>query len=165
VFDGQHLRIESVRNGPAFVVDVTFHPETYRWTGTWSREGQLHDVVLERPHPLPGVAPSPFKGDWEGLPDRTGLAARSRLHIGQSSDGALTVWMDRFMSLVDQRHGELLQLESVEHGTIMLDTTNSGGARYRYHATLSGDRSTLVGTWGDGTGGTLNASSSFRRMP
>jgi hypothetical protein len=64
VFDGQHLRLRSIRNGPA--LDLTFDAETHRWTGTWSREGQLSNVVLERPRPPLDVVPNAFKGTGRG---------------------------------------------------------------------------------------------------
>jgi hypothetical protein len=166
VFDGQHLRIGNDRTG--LRLDVTFDAGTLRWTGTWPRDGQRRDVVLERPHPLPNVPPSPFTGDWDGLPEATRLNRQTRLHVAQSSDQAFTIWMDRFMMLIDQRHGELLRLESVDHDTIALETTNTAGVRDRYQATLSADGSTLVGTWrgvAGVSGRTLNASSAFRRVP
>ncbi len=159
VFDGQHLHIRSIRNGPA--LDLTFHAERHRWNGTWYHEGQPRDVVLERPHPPLDAAPNPLKGDWEGARDASGVTkAQTRLHVDQSSDGTLTVWMDRVIALIDQRHGELLQLVSLEQRTITLDTTGAAGQRYRFQGTLSADGSTLVGRWNG-----LNASESFRRMP
>jgi hypothetical protein len=161
VFDGQHLQIQRTRNGPA--VNLTFHPETQRWTGTWSREGQPRDVVLERPRPPLDASPNPFRGEWEGLPAGSGfVAAQTRLHVDQSLDGTLTVWMDRFFGLNDHRHGELLQLVSLEQQTITLETTNAIGVPYRFLGTLSADRSTLAGRW-NGVTGNLNASESVRR--
>jgi hypothetical protein len=75
--------------------------------------------------------------------------------------------MDRFMLPIDQRHGELLRLESVDRDTITLETTNMTGVRDRYQATRSADGSTLIGVWVGqvGSGRTLNASSRFRRSP
>jgi hypothetical protein len=75
------------------------------------------------------------------------------------------VWMDRSMLLVDQRHGELLRLESIDRHTITLETTNVAGVRDRYQGTVSADGSTLLGSWGGTSGRTLNASSNFRRVP
>jgi len=164
MFDGRRLQIRNDRVG--LLLDLTFNAGAHRWTGTWPRDGQPRDVILERPHLPPGVTPSPFAGDWEGLPESTGLDRRTRLHVAQSSDRAFTVCMDRFMLLVDQRHGELLRLESIDHDTITLDTTNPAGVRDRYRGTLSADESTLVGTWGGTpTGRTFNASTRFRRTP
>jgi hypothetical protein len=163
VFDGQRLRIGDDRTG--LLLDVTFDTAERRWTGTWSRDGQRRDVVLERPHLPPTVAPHPLTGDWDGLPDSTGMDRSTRLHVAQSSDQAFTIWMDRSMLLVDQRHGELLKLESIDHNTITLETTNVAGMRDRYQGTLSADGSTLLGSWGGTPGRTLNASSRFRRVP
>ena len=166
VFDGKHLRIANDRAG--VLVDVTLDAARLRWTGTWPQNGQPRDVVLERPRPLASVALSPFTGNWEGLREATGLDRRTRLHVAQSSDQTFTVWMDRFMLLIDQRHGELLRLESLERDKITLETTNNAGVRDRYQGTLSADGSTLVGTWRGPSGvstRTLNASSRFRRMP
>ncbi len=161
VFDGQHLQIRRIRNGPA--LDLTFHAETQRWTGTWSRESQPRGVVLERPRPPLKSAPNPFTGEWDGIPAVSGFAtAQTRLHVDQSLDGTLTVWMDRFFGVNDHRHGELLQLVSFEQQTITLETTNATGVPYRFLGTLSADRSSLVGRW-NGANGNLNASESFRR--
>jgi hypothetical protein len=163
LFDGRHLRIRSIRKNPA--VDLTFQPEAQRWTGTWTREGQPQQVVLERPRPPMNVAPDPWRGSWEGVPDASGKA-QTRLHIDQSSDGTLTVWIDRFLALIDQRHGELLAVVSLGGDTITLSTTNPGGRRYTFLGRLSPDGLRLSGSWGkDGGGGTLNASESFRRLP
>ena len=164
MFDGQHLCIRSVRKGPA--LDLAFHAETNRWTGTWTREDQPQDVVLERPRPPSNLAPNPLTGSWDGVWDASGSwKARTRLHIDQSSDGILTVWMDRDFGLIDQRHGELLRLVSLEGRSITLDTTSAVGRRHRFQGTLSADGLRLSGGWDGGGGGTLNASESFRRMP
>jgi hypothetical protein len=163
MFDGRHLHIENDRVG--LFLDVTFDASAHLWTGTWPRDGQPRDVVLERPHP-PGSAASPFAGEWEGLQGAPGLQRRNRLHIAQSLDGTLTAWLDRFIALIDQRHGELLSVESSGHDTITLETTNAGGVRDRYQGMLSEDGSTLAGGWHgpSGAGRTFNASTSFRRI-
>jgi hypothetical protein len=157
-FDGQHLRI---RNAPA--LDLTFHAEAQRWTGTWTREGQPHDVVLERPRPLSTVVPNPWRGTWEGVQDASGHAL-TRLHIDQSSDGTLIGWMDRDFGPY-QRYGELLAIRALEGNTITLSTTAPAGRRYIFRGSFSADGLRLVGSWDwDGLGGTLNASESFRRL-
>jgi hypothetical protein len=164
VFDGRRLHI---RNDPiGLLLDVTFDAATQRWTGAWLRDGQRREVVLERPHPPPHVAPNWFTGDWDGLPEDSGPDRRTRLHVAQSSDLAFTVWMDRVMMLVDQRHGERLTLESLDAVAITLET-NAAGLRDRYRATRSADGSMLVGDWLGivGSSRSFNASSRFRRMP
>ncbi len=164
VVDGQHLCIRSVNNGPA--LDLVFHAETNRWTGTWTRGDQPQDVVLERPRPPSNFAPTPLTGSWDGVWDASrSWKARTRLHIDQSSDGVLTVWMDRDFGLINQRHGELLRLVSLKGRGITLDTTSAGGRRYRFQGTLTADGLRLSGVWDGGGVGTLNASESFRRMP
>jgi hypothetical protein len=162
-FDGQHLRIRSIRNTPA--LDLTFDADARRWTGTWSHEGQSRVVTLERPRPSINVAPNPWRGSWEGVPDASGKA-QTRVHIDQSSDGTLSAWMDRDFGFY-QNHGELLAVVSLEGDTITLSTTNPGGRRYTFLGRLSADGLRLSGSWdGDGGGGgTLNASESFLRMP
>ena len=92
-FDGRRLHIRNDRIG--LLLDVTFDAATERWTGAWLRDGQRREVVLERPHPPSHVAPSWFTGDWDGLPEASHPAQRTRLHVAQSSDLAFTVWMDR----------------------------------------------------------------------
>ena len=163
-FDGQLLRLHNNRSGIALF--LTFDRAGTRWIGTWERNRQAKEVVLERPRPGPGTAPSPFHGEWEGLPDRErGYSARTRLHIAKSVDSTLTAWMDRFVAPNDQRHGQWLRVVSATHHAIVLETTAAIGALYRYEGTLSADASTLTGAWaGPGGGGNLNAAHTFRRV-
>ena len=166
VFDGRRLHIRNDRIG--LLLDVTFDAATERWTGAWLRDGQRREVVLERPHPPPHVAPSWFTGDWDGLPEASHQAQRTRLHVAQSSDLAFTAWMDRVvMPPVDQRHGERLTLEFLAPDAITLETTNGAGVRDRYRGTRSADGSMLVGAWLGiaGSSRNFNASENFRRMP
>jgi hypothetical protein len=162
-FDGQLLRLHNNRSGMALF--LTFDRAGTRWIGTWDRNGQPEEVVLERPRPAPGTAPSPFHGEWEGLPDREhGRYVRTRLHMAESVDRTLTAWMDRFLAPIDQRHGEWLRVVSATRHAIVLETTAPGGALYRYEGTLSADASTLTGAWAvPGGGGNLNAAHTFRR--
>ncbi len=166
IFDGEHLRLHAVSDGP--VIDVRFDPDKQRWTGTWTRDGQSQDIMLERPHRAPDATANPLVGDWEGLPDSVApWRAATRLHISESGDGVLTAWLDRIIAPIDQRHGELLQVTASEGRTIILSTTPPAGMRYTFRGALSADGSTLAGTWPSetGTGGTLNAATSFRRTP
>jgi hypothetical protein len=166
VFDGEHLRLRAVSDGP--IIDVRFDPGKQRWTGTWTRGGQSQDIILERPHGTAGATANPLVGDWEGLPDSVATwRAATRLHISESGDGVLTAWLDRIIAPIDQRHGELLQVAASENRTIILTTTPPAGMRYTFRGALSSDGSTLAGTWQSisGTGGTLNAATNFRRTP
>lgn len=165
VFDGNHLRLRAVSDGP--VIDVTFDWEKRRWIGTWTRGGKSEDVVLERPHPADNASMNGPLGDWDGIADAAHLyRAPTRLHIYESADGALSAWMDRIIAPIDQRHGELLDVAASENRRIILATTSPGGARYTFRGTVSVDGSTLTGTWQSETGrsGTLNGETSFRRI-
>jgi hypothetical protein len=165
VFDGEHLRLEAVSDGP--VIDVTFDSEKQRWMGTWTRGGRSQDVVLQRPHSADNASTNGLLGDWEGIADTARLyRAPTRLHIYKSADGALSAWMDRIIASYDQRHGELLEVSANENRNIILSTTPPAGARYIFRGALSVDGSTLNGTWESETGrsGTLNAETSFRRI-
>jgi hypothetical protein len=165
VFDGEHLRLRAVSDGP--VIDVTFDPGKQLWMGTWTRGGKSQDVILERPHAADSASMNDLLGDWEGMSDPAHLYyASTRLHIYKSRDGALSAWMDRIIAPYDQRHGELLQVAASENRGIILTTTASAGMTYRFRGALSVDGSTLKGMWQSetGTGGTLNAETSFRRI-
>jgi hypothetical protein len=164
MFDGEHLRLHAVSDGP--IIDVRFDPGKQRWTGTWTRGGQLEEIILERPHRGPDAPANPLVGEWEGLPAAP-LRAPTRLHIYESRDGVLTAWLDRIIAPIDQRHGELLQVTASERQTIILSTTPPAGMRYTFRGALSADGSTLAGTWQSeaGAGGTLNAAATFRRTP
>jgi hypothetical protein len=163
-FDGQLLRLHHNRSGIALF--LTFDRAGTRWVGSWERNGRAKEVVLERPRPDPGSAPSPFHGEWEGLSDREpGRYARTRLHMAESVDRTLTAWMDRFLAPIDQHHGEWLRVVSASRHAIVLETTAGAGALYRYEGTLSLDASTLTGAWAAlGGGGNLNAANTFRRV-
>jgi len=165
-FDGEHLRLHAISAGP--VIHLRFDPGKQRWTGTWTRGGQVEDIILERPHPAPDATANALLGDWEGLPDSVDpWKAVTRLHISESTDGVLTAWLDRIIAPIDQRHGELLQVSAIESRAISLSTTPPAGMRYTFRGALSADGSTLTGTWQSETehGGTLNAATSFRRTP
>ena len=60
-FDGQRLRVPGLA--------AAFDSDAARWTGTWSFDGQMREVVLERPHPVKGVMANALCGHWEGVPD------------------------------------------------------------------------------------------------
>jgi hypothetical protein len=172
-FDGTHLRIhfvelpsDKVPTQPrpkgfpqpltSFDLDVTFSLAERHWTGTWSREGQLFNVVLERPQPSSAEVLSPFIGDWEGN-------SGGSLHIRQSSDGALNAWLDRTIA-TDQRNGERLNVVSAARNAVVLDLDTAFAPGFSYHGTLSEDGQALTGTWVSSAAGMgLNAPSSFRR--
>jgi hypothetical protein len=165
VFDGERLRLRAVSDGP--VIDVTFDSEKQRWIGRWTRGGKSQDVILERPHAADSASMNDLLGDWEGMSDPAHLYhASTRLHIYKSRDGALSAWMDRIIAPIDQRHGELLNVAASENRGIILTTTAPAGMTYRFRGALSVDGSTLNGMWQSetGTGGTLNAETSFRRI-
>jgi len=165
LFDGEHLRLRAVSDGP--VIDVTFDPGKQRWVGTWTRSGKSQDVTLERPHFSDSASTNDLLGDWQGVSNPAHLyRASTRLHIYKSRDGALSAWMDRSIAPYDQRQGELLQVAASENRGIVLTTTPPAGMTYRFRGALSVDGSTLNGMWESetGTGGTLNAETSFRRI-
>jgi hypothetical protein len=146
---------------------LMFDPSSARWAGTWENNGLVSNVILTRPNHRLGSAPHRLNGDWDGVPEPARASyARTRLHIGESVDRTLTVWMDRFLDVSDQRHGEWLRVASATQDTIVLETTAAGGASFRYQGTLSPDGSTLTGAWivEGRTGGGLNAAQSFRRI-
>ena len=154
---------------------LLFSPNEHHWTGTWSRDGQPSDVVLERPHLASGVAPSTFVGDWEGEPDPSSRfpSEPGSLHMVESSDGVLTPWLDRR----DYGNGERLDVISATPDALTLETTNPLGVGYRFEGNLSDDRQVLTGIWvselqpeNRGTslenrGSSLNAPTRFRRKP
>jgi hypothetical protein len=165
VFDGEHLRLRAASDGP--VIDVTFDSEKQRWMGTWTRAGKSQDVMLERPHAADSASLNDLVGNWEGMSDAAHpWHASTHLHIYKSRDGALTAWMDRIIAPIDQRHGELLDVAPSENRAIIVTTTAPAGMLYRFRGALSVDGSTLNGMWQSetGTGGTLNAETSFRRI-
>jgi hypothetical protein len=180
LFDGERLRIRLVGASQLrpFDLDITFSPTRHVWTGSWSRAGQPVQVVLERPNVNAGVKPNPLVGDWEGEPDPNSRFSPSpaSLHIRESSDGALSAWIDRNIisginprtQLIssDQRNGELLQVTSATDSRLMLETTFAAGPSYHYQGGLSKDQQVLTGTWSvdEGGSGTLNAPDMFSRV-
>jgi hypothetical protein len=118
----------------------------------------MGDVVLDRPHSDSRSTQNPLCGDWEGLQDST-TSASSRLHIVQSSDGALTAWMDRALLVGDQRYGELLKIVSADPSRFVLELVSAIAPQYRFTGVLSDGGLTLRGSWNG-----LHAHSNFRRI-
>ncbi len=163
-FDGERLRVGGL--------DVAFDADRHGWSGTFSIDGRARRVLLERPRPPAGSGSCPVCGDWEGVPESTPLSTPTWLHIMRSSDGALNAWMDRIIAVVDQRHGEPLEVLSADPLQVTLALVSAGGPPFRFNGRLSDDGSTLSGRWDAGTGSyrpgsesyTLNAAMNFRRL-
>ena len=177
LFDGERLRIHSVgvTELKSFDLDITFSPTSNKWSGTWSRSGQNLHVVLTRPEPNRGVRPSVFVGDWigESVPNSPHHFAPGSLHIRESFDGMLSVWLDRSISGMDpktgwnhkeQWNGEWLKVSSASDTGLILDTTNPGGAPSQFRVSLSEDHQVLTGIWDRPGGGRLNAPVRFRKV-
>jgi hypothetical protein len=160
LFDGTHLRIHfvDVTDLKPFDLDLTFSPGTREWSGTWSRPGQAPKVTLRRPEPKSGLPANPFVGDW------TTPSAKNSLHIRQSSDGALSAWLDRAFP-GDERNGERLYILSSNGPELDLERSADTGPAHRYHGTLSGNGRTLTGEWVDEGFGRLNAPDRFQKAP
>ena len=126
-----------------------------------SFDGQTREVTLERPHPARGVTLNPLCGNWEGLRDATGASASIRIHIVQSSDGALAAWMDALSVVQDQNYGVSLKVISADPMNVILQNDWSAGATsyYRFSGALSNDGNSITGTWGG------PARQTFRRIP
>jgi hypothetical protein len=162
-FDGERLRVAGL--------DVAFDADRLRWSGTFTIDGEARSVLLERPRPPAGSGSCPVCGDWERVPESTPFSTPTWLHIMQSSDGALTAWMDRILGVVDQRHGEPLEVLSADSSQVTLALV-SAGSNARFNGRLSDDGSTLSGRWDNGAGSyrlgpesyTLNAAVNFRRL-
>ena len=173
-----HLRIRftDFAELKPFDLDISFSPTDHVWTGTWTRAGQVQKVTLQRPKPSDGVTLSPFVGDWDRQPDPSSSVPSDTggLHICQSNERLLSVWLNRSTSGVDprtssvqtdQRSGELLKVVDVTGDEIILETTFSMGPTNRYRGRLSEDNGVLAGVWEDTGGGRLNAPERFRRVP
>lgn len=164
-FDGQRLQIHFTDTTTAdlkpFDLDITFSASRQSWTGTWSHRGQGSPVTLARPAPKIGSTPSGFVGDWKGETEHP-YDTEGTLHFRQSQDGILSAWLDRKMG-TDQRDVEFLRVYSAPGAGLTLETTNGTGPPYHYHATLSGDWETMIGTW-SGAGSRLSAPDKFRRI-
>jgi hypothetical protein len=156
-FDGERLRVAGL--------DVTFDAARRRWSGTWPLDGDTHGVVLERPRSADGSKSCPVCGDWEGVPEPARFAAHTVLHVVQSSDGPLTAWIDRMIAIMDQRHGELLEVLSSDPANVTFALVSSGGPAIRFNGKLSADGLKLSGRWDGGSGGyRFNASENLGRL-
>ena len=170
LFDGERLRIHfiDVTELQSFDLDVTFSPAAQVWAGKLSRGGQSAHIVLERPKTNTGPAQSVFVGDWQSTPssDPRFRTAPGSPHIRESSDGALTAWLDLTIGNVDERNGELLQVISATDAGLILQAISGIGPSPQYRGSLSEDRQGLTGVWGveAGLGGErINAPDSFTR--
>ena len=159
-FDGKRLRVVGLT--------ATFDQDAARWTGEWQLDGQRRKVVLERPRPETGVTLNPLCGDWEALPNTTdGSSSTSiRMHIAQSTDGALTAWMDSATVIIaerfeSQRHGRTLKVISAEPMNIILQNESPiFEQRGRFSGVLSDDGNSFTGNWN----GRPAARETFRRI-
>jgi len=165
LFDGEHLRIHSseITELQPFDLDITFSPRSHEWSGTWSHSHETFHVALKRPEPDPGLTTSVFVGDWTGEPTKPYMASGS-LHIRQSTDGALSAWLDR-ASGGDVRNGEFLRVYSVTTSGLLLERPSHIGPSSHYSGILSEDCRVLTGTWTQLGGGELNAPDRFRKVP
>jgi hypothetical protein len=147
IFDGQRLRTTGADR--RVQLDVRFQPEMDRWTGTWWLDGETRNVVLEPPSPAPGSQVSALRGDWESVPDQTQpRIAFTTIHIAQSSDGALTAWMDQTEAGTDQRHlGRLLRIISADPSNVVMEEDTGVCCPGRFAGVVSGDGSSLSGRW------------------
>jgi len=134
--DERHLRVADI--------DVSFHPEDLRWTGTWGQGNGTRQVVLGRPHPSPGQALHSLCGDWELAPASRWGEYQS-FHIVESSDGRLTGWMDYSGISVDisQNDGEPYDVMASMLPEFELRHQNGN----RFIGTLSTDGTSFSGHW------------------
>ncbi len=150
-FDGRRLRVVGLT--------AIFDQDADRWSGSWSIDGQTNDIALGRPHPAAGATVNRLCGDWEGLVDARGLAS-TRLHIVQSSDGAVVAWMDRVHAVIGLEHyGESLRVLSADPSRIVLELESPIGPQYRFNGVLSPDGTSITGNWNG-----LNARKDFHRV-
>jgi hypothetical protein len=142
-FDGRRLIVAGLT--------ATFDPDTLRWTGEWALDGDRRQVELQRPRPAKGVPLNSLCGDWEGLPEPA--PSRSiRIHIVQSSDGALTAWMDSSVVITErnesQHYGRSLKVISADPKSITLQNeAPTFQVLGTFTGVLSNDGNTITGQW------------------
>ena len=142
-FDGRRLIVPDLT--------ATFDPVIVRWTGEWLIDGHTRQVVLQRPHPANGVSAHSLCGDWEASSEAP--AARSvRIHIVQSSDGALTAWMDTSVFMTERYdshlYGRSLRVISADPKNIILQNDAATFQTFgRLTGVLSADGNTITAQW------------------
>jgi hypothetical protein len=157
LFNGERLRIHYDYPGglKPFDLDVTFSSDTEGWTGTLSRSGASLNVVLGQPSPAAGVTRNPFVGDWLGT-SSSGDPVTGDLHIRESSDGALSAWLNTKVSFPDttrqsvdggQTLGEWLGVDSANDTRIRFEPSNDAAPFFQYTGDLSAQGRTLTGSW------------------
>lgn len=140
MFDGKRLRVPGLA--------AAFDQDAARWIGTWLVDGQMRDIVLERPHPAKGVTPNPLCGDWEGLPDALPGPTTVRLHVLQSSDGTFSGWMDVLSVVQDQSYGLSLKVIAADPTNVILQNESPSFSFYsQFSGDLSSDRNSMAGRW------------------
>ena len=167
-FDGRRLTLSAAQR-----IDVQFDAARSRWTGTWARDGRTADVVLERPHRPRGARPNEFCGAWDeidegGRPQLPGHPQPlNRLHVAESSDRQLTAWMDRPVVLGGRQYGERFRVITAADRRLEVEWVHAVGPSVRFAAQLSGDDTTLIGSWIRGVSGRVGLTSpttSYRRV-
>jgi hypothetical protein len=176
-FSDNHLRLVYDQRSElgAIDLDLTYRPSAHSWSGTWTQSGTATSVELVRPEKRETTPASRLIGDWTGEPDSTVRFPRAKttLCIRQSSDGVITAWLNRDLTVnaidpsgkrvqaSDVRWGETLVVESFEDGKLHLRTDNAMGGGHDYNGAISPDGSALTGTWTQESGGSLNAQANF----
>ena len=166
-FDGRHLTLRAASR-----IDVVFDAARSRWTGTWSRDGRTAEVALERPHRPRGATANEFCGAWDEIDDdRPQLPGHpqplNRLHVAESSDRQLTAWMDRPVVLGGRQYGERFRVITAASRRLEIEWVHAAGPSVRFAAQLSGDDTTLLGSWIRGVNGRVGLSApttSYRRV-
>jgi hypothetical protein len=142
-FDGHRLIVAGLT--------ATFDSDGLRWTGEWIVDGNRREVVLQRPHPAEGVSLNSLCGDWEGLPQAP-PASSVHIHIAQSSDGALTAWMDSRVFIRErdqsQHYGRSMEVVSADPKSIVLQNeAPTYQALSRFTGVLSSDGNSITAQW------------------
>jgi len=155
-FDGRRLIVAGLT--------ATFDPDTLRWIGEWVLDGDRRQVVLQRPRPATGVSLNSLCGVWEGLPE-VAPAPSIRIHIVQSSDGALTASMDSSVVITEatqsRRFGRSMEVVSADPNNIVLQNEAPNYQTLgRFTGVLSSDGNTMTGQWNG-----RSALRIFRRIP
>ena len=144
----RHLSINS-----SIDLDLRFDPTVSRWSGTWSENGKVRDIVLERPHPIAHGDQSPLVGDWE-VPSTHGV---DHLYVRQSLDGTLVAWRDHSVSgagtqatHTNWHNGERWEIVGVPN-RLRLSSTWPTAPELNYQGRLSGDQESILGEWRSGS--------------
>ena len=147
---------------PAIDLDLTYEETNQSWRGFFHRGEFAKEVVLRRPAPVRGTAPSLLAGTWASV----ALGINGCVHIVQQPDGNFAGWSDDLASaVIYESYGDLVKVQATSKNALVIEFKAFTGVccAHFFAGTLSPDGSVIIGNWRAGSNQT-EVSAEWRRV-